>query len=338
MGTATEAIGSLGLPDADRDRLIAHVAIADAICYVFGAIGMIWFCSDLAPRLLGIDLKAESLALEKSLGMSRTTPGVQSGYRPFELRAYEVPADARIVGLSVAEAESRFPEARMFVLRLRRGGAINEVAPDLLIEAGDILAVGGRRAPLLTILGPRAAEVEDRELLDSPFLTAEFLVTNDALIGENLQSVADMPWASGIYLHSLRRGAQALPLAPDLVVERGDVLKLTGPQATVERGATHIGPQIAPTTATDFIVLGFAIFLGGLAGTLLRFNIAGIEVVIGTSVGALVAGLHRRPPAHPPPALRPHPGRRRRADDLARPRRLRGDDRASMPARSSSPP
>ena len=63
--------------------------------------------------------------------------------------------------------------------------------------------------------------------------------------------------------------------APDLIVQRGNVLKLTGPQETVERGAMHIGPQIAPTTATDFIVLGFAIFLGGLAGALLRFNIAG---------------------------------------------------------------
>ena len=49
--------------------------------------------------------------------------------------------------------------------------------------------------------------------------------------------------------------------------------------------------MISPTTATDFIVLGFAIFLGGLAGALLRVNIAGIEVVLGTSVGALVAGL-----------------------------------------------
>ena len=146
--------------------------------------------------------------------------------------------------------------------------------------------------PIIAILGPNAAEVEDRELLDSPFLTAEILVTERRdSSAQNLQSLADMPWARGIYLQSLRRGAQLLPLAADLVLERGDVLKLTGPQATVERGATQIGPQISPTTATDFIVLGFAIFLGGLAGALLRFNIAGIEVVLGTSVGALVAGL-----------------------------------------------
>ena len=38
-------------------------------------------------------------------------------------------------------------------------------------------------------------------------------------------------------------------------------------------------------------MLGLAIFIGGLVGSLLRFNVAGFEVVIGTSVGALVAGL-----------------------------------------------
>ena len=291
MGTATEAIGALGLPAADHDRLVAHVAIADAICYIFGAVGAIWFCSGLAPRLLKVDLKAESLALEASLGMSRTAAGVQSGYRVFELRTYETPPDARIVGMSVAEAEQRFPEARMFLLRLRRDGKIVEAAPDLVIKAGDILAIGGRRKPLVEILGPHAAEVDDLELLDVPILTVETLVTDATLGGTALRAVAGMPWSRGIYLESLRRGTQLLPLAPDLVVQRGDVLKLHGPQDTVERGAKHIGPVIAPTTAIDFIVLGFGIFLGGLAGIMLRFNLAGTEVVIGASVGALVAGL-----------------------------------------------
>lgn len=42
---------------------------------------------------------------------------------------------------------------------------------------------------------------------------------------------------------------------------------------------------------SGFIVLGLAVFLGGLVGALLRFSVGGAEVVIGTSVGALLAGL-----------------------------------------------
>jgi putative transport protein len=48
---------------------------------------------------------------------------------------------------------------------------------------------------------------------------------------------------------------------------------------------------IAPSNTTDFVVLGLAIFLGGLVGTILQFTIGGIEIMIGTSVGALLAGL-----------------------------------------------
>ena len=94
LGTATEAIGALGLPDAQRDALVAHAGIADAICYVFGAVGAIWFLSTIAPRILGIDLAKECAALEAKLGIGRKVPGFQSAYTPVVLRAYVIPEDA----------------------------------------------------------------------------------------------------------------------------------------------------------------------------------------------------------------------------------------------------
>ena len=36
MGTATEAINALAIPEADRARFVAHIAVADAVCYIFG--------------------------------------------------------------------------------------------------------------------------------------------------------------------------------------------------------------------------------------------------------------------------------------------------------------
>jgi uncharacterized transporter YbjL len=69
MGTATEAINSLPLPAEERSRLIGHIAVADALCYVFGAFGVIWFCSALGPKLLHIDLEEEASKLEAELGI-----------------------------------------------------------------------------------------------------------------------------------------------------------------------------------------------------------------------------------------------------------------------------
>jgi len=43
MGTATDAINGLALPEAQRELLVAHIAVADAVCYLFGYAGVIIF-------------------------------------------------------------------------------------------------------------------------------------------------------------------------------------------------------------------------------------------------------------------------------------------------------
>jgi putative transport protein len=40
IGTASEAIQHLPLPQEERDRLVSHIAVADALCYLFGTFGM----------------------------------------------------------------------------------------------------------------------------------------------------------------------------------------------------------------------------------------------------------------------------------------------------------
>src|SRR6476646_10488146 len=71
MGTATDAINGLSLSDTDRARFVAHVGVADAVCYLFGYAGVIVFCTIVAPALLKIDLKPEEQKLEQALGMTR---------------------------------------------------------------------------------------------------------------------------------------------------------------------------------------------------------------------------------------------------------------------------
>ena len=233
---------------------------------------------------------AEAAALERELGVERPVPGLSSGYVPVVLRAFRMREDARSVGETVAEAERRHADSRLYVLRLRRDGEIIEASPDLRFRGGDVLAVGGRLGAILDVLGS-AEEVEDEDLLDAPYLNLDVLVTAKGLVGRTLAEAAAQPWARGIHLHSLLRGRQPLPLSGGLTIERGDVLRIHGPQSVVEQAFPRIGTVIAPSTSTDFVVLGLAIFFGGLAGTLLRFSIGGIPVVIGTSVGALMAGL-----------------------------------------------
>lgn len=291
MGTATEAINALPLGEDEKAVLIAHIAVADAVCYIFGTFGVIMFCSVVGPALLRVNLTEEALKLEKELGITREKPGVASAWRKFEMRAYRVAEGAPIAGMTVADAEASRREARFFIHRLRRGADVLETTPDLVIQAGDIVAISGPRGAIIEVPGTRAEEVEDHELLDIPVALADIIVISDDLAGVSLADAAQQHWTRGLYLRTLKRGGVEIPIAPGFVVERGDVLTVVGPDDVVQRVAKRIGTIVAPTTATDFVVLGMAIFLGGLVGVLVTFPIGDMKISLSTSVGTLLAGL-----------------------------------------------
>ena len=291
VGSAGESIARLPLEADEIKRLTAHVAVGYAVCYVVGSAGAIWFCSYMGPKLLGVDLQAAAADLGRSLGIGDTNSGVESGYRQFQLRAYRTPEAAPIVGETLAAAEHRFAEHRLFVLRLRRGNQILEADPAVVVEGGDVLAINGPRSSVLEHLSPKAEEVEDAALLDIPFQAAKVVVTASDVAGQNLRDIAARPLARGLYLKSIRRGGHDIPVAPGIALESGDILELIGPQDLLAKAASNFGRELKSTQATDFVVLGLMIFVGGLIGVMMRFSVFGIEVGLGTSVGALLAGL-----------------------------------------------
>ena len=50
IGTATDAIMALPLAEAERKLLANHVAVADGLTYVFGALGVILFTSVIGTK------------------------------------------------------------------------------------------------------------------------------------------------------------------------------------------------------------------------------------------------------------------------------------------------
>jgi putative transport protein len=291
MGTATDAVNSLPVSEAQRALYVSHIAVADAVCYIFGYAGVITFCTLIAPALLKIDLRGEALKLEQALGITRARPGLASAWRKFELRAYRLDEHSPLAGLTVAAAEGRVPEHRVFIHRIRRGERILEAEPGTILAAGDVVALSAPRQIVVEWIGPRGEEVEDRELLDIPLIAADIFLINPKLAGMSLQDASGENWTRGLYLRSLSRGGQELPIAAGVVLQRGDLLRVVGPEAVVQNAAKSIGVIVAPSTSIDFIVLGLAIFLGGLVGVLVSFPVGGVTIALGTSVGTLLAGL-----------------------------------------------
>ena len=291
MGTAAEAINGLSLDSQLKETLVAHIGVADSLCYVGGALGVILMCSTLGPRLLKINLRDEALKLEAEYGIKRTRAGVSSAWKPFEFRAYRIEPDSRVAGKTVAEAEKLESGTRLFVERIRRGKEILEIQPDTRLLAGDIVVVSGRREALVGILGARAEEVDDRELLDISVASFEIFVSGKGIAGRTIEDIAKDDAVRGVFLRRLIRYGQDIPIGTKTVVERGDVMHVVGSEAAVVRAAQDLGEIIAPSETTDFVAVGAAIFIGALLGAAAAFTIGGVQVSIGTSVGTLIGGL-----------------------------------------------
>ncbi len=291
MGTANEAIKALGLDAATTEKLVAHVGVADAVCYLVGALGVIFMCKSIGPALLRVDLKAEARKLEEQYGISRGDDSLISAWQPFETRAYRVPDAAPAAGMRVRDAERGREGVRAFVVRLRRGEQLIEAAPDTVIAAGDVLAVSGRREVLVNLLGGRLEEVEDPALLAIPIATREIFVSQKTWVARTLREMFSSDAFGGVFPAALTRNSMAIPLGTETVLERGDVITLVGAQSAVERATTQLGEVLKPSDVTDFVVFAMAIFFGALLGAVAVVPVGSVRVAIGTSVGTLIAGI-----------------------------------------------
>ena len=86
IGTASDAIRALGLPQIEATRLLDNIAVAYAATYLIGTAAPVWVLSQFGPRLLRVDLKAESRKVEQQLAAGLPQKIIPSGYREWDIR------------------------------------------------------------------------------------------------------------------------------------------------------------------------------------------------------------------------------------------------------------
>jgi putative transport protein len=290
VGTASEAIGRLGLGAEAMKIQQANVATAYALSYIFSLVTIVLFASQAAPRLLGIDLRAEARRVLAKLGgpdlnldsdQSHSFPSIIS-------RGFRVTAAA---GKSVATVEAELGGGAT-IERLQRGNAHTPVAVDGLLEASDEIAVSGLRPALADaarIIGPELSDPTDVDFIVE---TRDVVFTSQDVSGSDAADIVRFLHRAdcrGVYLAGIVRMERALASLPGSKVRRGDVLRLYGKPADVARAARLLGKAEAPSNATDFVYLGGGLLVGVLIG-LISAPVAGVSLSLG-SAGALLSGL-----------------------------------------------
>ncbi len=288
IGTAGNTIARLDLPEAEKTRLVNNIPVAYAVSYLVGTGFVVWFLSSLAPRLLRFDLRAESRKLEEQEGgPPETKAGTRPAYREWDMRAYRVP-DA-MAGRTVADVERSFAPDRVFVGRIRRGAEVVDAAPATVLGRGDVAAVAARRHVLLDEALPFVDEVEDRALLDFPMAALDVVVTRREVADRTLADIAE-EHGRGVAVLKLVREGEEIPFTPRTLVNRGDLLRLAGASADVERAGKALGYVERASSETDVVFVGVGIVVGGILGAL-TLRIGDLPLSLTASGGALIMGL-----------------------------------------------
>lgn len=298
LGVATDSINLLGLPPDEAKAMIDAMPVAYAVTYLFGTAGSAWFLASMGPRLLGVDLAKECKDYEQKMGgVGMDASGVAT-YQKVNLRAYRVGPTSSLLGKRVGDVERALSAAeptiggRLFVERTRRGGAILDADPDIVVQADDVLAISASRELMLKSETTLGTEVDDRELLEFSADILDVVVTNKSLEGKTLREITETEaqQGRGVFLRKLMRAGIEMPFTPGTKVDRGDVLQIVGARRHIERVIPYIGYADRPSEKTDVVFMGLGIVIGALIGSV-AIRIGGVPLSLSTSGGALIAGL-----------------------------------------------
>jgi len=284
---AAQDVVSQGLtlpPGMSQGEVIGNISSAYAITYVFGIVGLILFIS-FFPRLVGIDLPEEARALGEREATRDTERYLRQAPGSMVVRAYRVENRA-VTGIPLAERDHG--EA-WEIQRIKRGSDVFVPDEDAVLEQGDILAIVATRE--LHRLAPEriGPEVVDHEVMDRSVESRRIVLAKRALQGKTL---AEMNFSGHheCWLTEVSRGGHSLPRRPDIKLQLGDVLTLTGSRSRLDAVAELMGEVEGQRWATDLLSFSLGIALG-LALGLIKVPVAGVEVGLGSAGGVLASGI-----------------------------------------------
>lgn len=289
LGVATSSMSSIGLTQDALKTALALMPVAYAVTYPFGTVGSAWILSKLAPKWLKIDLVASAREYEQA--HVQAAGNAPTAYRDFSARAYQV-VEPELFGKSAREIETLF-DHQVFVRRVREDGAIVDCDADTVIQRNAVVAIAGCLDTLVKRQGQIGPEIDDKLLLAFPTELLDVIVTKKNLFGKPLALLRtdafDIP-GRGVFLKTLSRDDQVIALDPNTMVHHGDVMTIEGAKQDVARVAKLVGFSDRPVETTDVSFMALGIVIGGLIGVI-TIHVGGIPLSLGTSVGAIVAGI-----------------------------------------------
>jgi putative transport protein len=279
-----QQLGHLG--EDERQAIISQISVGYAMTYLVGLLGLLMVLRYI-PVVLRFDPKEQAHNLVRDRGMDSSR---RRNVRTPILRAYLVDETSRedVVGKSLREV-GMFQRSGLIVERIKRGAELLEPDPDLVLESGDKAALVGFPINHARNEIDRSREVYDPDLLEFRMDTANVVVTNPDMIGIPLADL-DLETRYGCLVNGLTRAQVELPVTRHMILERGDVLEVSGEHGRLQKFARKLGSVEQESDLSDLMTFSF-FFLGGLVLGQFAILLGDLRVTLGNAGGLLLAGI-----------------------------------------------
>ena len=281
IGTANSAIEALHISQAAKTAAMSQVAIAYALTYVFGTIGVLIFLKNIAPAIFHVNLREATKEYIETNHIKTDTKSVKISAN-IRVRAFRINAENRYIGKTILDFNN--DNVGLNIEEIVRDGK-TLTSPSTVLANNDIILVIGSIK--------KFADFTDKKYnlseVDANNYPLHLKKTTILLTKVYNYNTLENMLANGVIIESAYHDDKKITDYTLLSV--GDHITVIGPQSYLTNIMKNIGYEKAAGTKTDVSFLSIGIFLGILLGAIV-ITIHKIPLTLGGGGGALFAGLY----------------------------------------------
>ena len=280
LGTADSTMKGM-ISGTELKTAESQMAIAYALTYVFGTVGVVVFLKNGAAKLIGVNLTD---IVKKKINQTnfRESSSEDAVVGNIKARAFCIENGAEFIGKTIGSLEEQYKDDLTITKIIRKGKQVN-LAPDVHLLEGDTVTIIGLLDAVLHFEAPGMKETDDSEALKLDVIKQEIVLTNNFSL-DVIKHLSE----NGIVISERRRDNDIL--SEDQALKALDHLTLVGPKALIAKVVKKLGYVKDTGTETDVSFISIGLVVGLLIGAI-SFVVSGIPITLGSGGGALIGGL-----------------------------------------------
>ncbi|MGL5628517.1 MAG: aspartate:alanine antiporter, partial [Plesiomonas shigelloides] len=258
-----------------------------ALTYLVGLVSLI-LAARYLPKLQRQDLVTSAQEIARERGLDPDSQ--RKVYLPI-IRAYRVgPELVEWSGGKNLRELGIYRQTGCYIEHIRRNGILASPDGDAVLQVGDEIALVGypdshaRLDPSFR----EGKEVFDRDLLDLRVVTEEIVVKNDSVVGKRLAHLRLTD--QGCFLNRIVRSQIEMPIDDTIVLNKGDVLHVSGDARRVRGLADRVGFISIHSQVADLLAFCSFFIIGLMVGQV-TFQFSQFTFSFGNAAGLLFSGI-----------------------------------------------